>query len=216
MNVFFFFLLVFRLFWWRSRSERKESPANVFISIDSRLPQQNRRLFSPRFLLLRRIDVVHIGLKARKRRRRETELGREGLEPRRGCDRHRFFFLFLLSSIAKSVEKRASFFSSSSSSFRLFTNVTSPSSERGTPGQGVCSCGRRSAFCPPESPLVSRTESSRGPGRDASRGIRRKGNNSCDDDDADQFRRRCSSQHALFLPRRAAQQWQPPGRRRRR
>ena len=73
-------------------------------STDFQLPNEPN---SPRFLLLRRVDVVHVGLEARERRRREAELGREGLEPRRGGDRHRFLFLFfsLLFVQSKSREK---------------------------------------------------------------------------------------------------------------
>lgn len=146
-----------------------------FISTDARNSHHQQQLFSPRFLLLRRVDIVHVGLKARERWRRETELGRKGLEPRRGCDRHRFFFF--LFSIAKEWRRRVSFFSSSSSSSFLFTkrNVSFLRTRHASAGL----CGRRSAFSRPrvsarvqEDRELSRRDASRGNSKERKQQLR--------------------------------------------
>jgi len=90
---------------------------------------QRASIFSlPRFLLLRRVDVVHVGLEARERRGREAELGREGLEAGRGGEsgHRRFFFSFLLfSNNRRRVRRRKSKSFFFSLSLLSLTNATS-------------------------------------------------------------------------------------------
>ena len=135
------------------------------MSIDSFSTRPPPTKCSPRFLLLRRVDVVHVGLKARERRGREAELGREGLEPGRCSDRHRVFLLSSFLSIAKEeVVKKGKRFSL----FFFFvfflslTNVTRPSSSatRTPRAERVLSWTERRSLPLRVSARVSRTECS--------------------------------------------------------